>query len=54
MQAQAAGGMKSFICSTMPEVWQLVQSGLVEESLVNDVRSSLIQFWSVSVNADLL
>ena len=42
MQAEAAGGMRSFICSTMPEVWQVVQSGLVEEGLIDDVRSSFL------------
>jgi hypothetical protein len=39
IQVTAAGGVPAVICSTMPEVWQIVKSGLIEEGLINDVRS---------------
>lgn len=39
-QAKAAGGVSAFLASTMPEVWQLAMSGLVEEGLVDDVSSN--------------
>jgi len=37
MQVEASQGVKAVICSTMVEVWQVVQSGLIEEGLVDDV-----------------
>lgn len=37
MQAQASPGVKAFIASTMPEVWGVVNGGLVDEGLVDDV-----------------
>lgn len=37
MQVEAAGGVKATIASTMVEVWQIIESGLVNEGLVNDV-----------------
>lgn len=37
MQVEAAGGVKATIASTMVEVWQIVEAGLVNEGLVNDV-----------------
>lgn len=37
MQVEAAGGVKATICSTMVELWQIIESGLVEEGLVDDV-----------------
>lgn len=41
MQAEAAGGVTAFIASTMPEVWQLVESGMVQEGLIKDVSGEL-------------
>lgn len=37
MQVEAAGGVRALICSTMVEVWQIIESGLVQEGLVDDV-----------------
>ncbi|TYJ52111.1 hypothetical protein B9479_007291 [Cryptococcus floricola] len=48
MQVEAAGGVKAVIASTMVEVWQVVQSGLVEEGLVDDI------LYSMPIGADKL
>ena len=37
MQVEASGGVRALICSTMVEVWQVIESGLVQEGLVDDV-----------------
>jgi D-serine deaminase-like pyridoxal phosphate-dependent protein len=36
LQAQAGTGVRAFIASTLPEIYQILQSGLVEEGLVDD------------------
>ncbi|RSH89097.1 hypothetical protein EHS25_002763 [Saitozyma podzolica] len=41
MQVQAAGGVRALIASTMPEVWQIILSGLVAEGLVDDILYSM-------------
>ncbi|WRT68112.1 uncharacterized protein IL334_005087 [Kwoniella shivajii] len=41
IQVQAAGGVKSTICSTMIELWKIIQDGLVEEGLVDDILYSM-------------
>ena len=38
LQLEASGGIRALICSTMVEVWQIIENGLVEEQLVDDVR----------------
>lgn len=38
IQATASKGITAFIASTIPEVHQLVNSGMVEEGLITDVR----------------
>jgi hypothetical protein len=40
MQVQAAGGVRALIASTMPEVWQIILSGLVADGLVDDVSAA--------------
>ncbi len=40
MQVEAGGGVRALICSTMVEVWQVAESALVEEGLVDDANSS--------------
>ena len=37
MQVEASNGVRALIASTMPEVWQIIQSGVVEEGKVDDV-----------------
>jgi hypothetical protein len=37
LQVEAAGGVRALIASTMPEVWQIIHSGLVAEGKVDDV-----------------
>ncbi|WVR06723.1 hypothetical protein IAU60_003755 [Kwoniella sp. DSM 27419] len=41
MQVEAAGGVSAVICSTMIEVWSVIESGLVEDGLVNDILFSM-------------
>ncbi|WVQ99765.1 hypothetical protein IAU59_006907 [Kwoniella sp. CBS 9459] len=41
LQVQAAGGVKATICSTMVEVWKIIEDGLVEEGLVDDILYSM-------------
>lgn len=48
MQVEAAGGVKATIASTMVEVWQIIESGLVNEGLVNDI------LYSMPISADKL
>lgn len=43
MQVEAAGGIKATIASTMVEVWQIIEAGLVKEDLVDDVHLSCLQ-----------
>lgn len=43
MQVEAAGGVKATIASTMVEVWQIIEAGLVKEGLVDDVHLSCWQ-----------
>lgn len=43
MQVEAAGGVKATIASTMVEVWQIIEAGLVKEGLVDDVHLSCLQ-----------
>ena len=40
MQAEAGNGVKSLIVSTLPELWGIITSGLVEEGKVEDVSIS--------------
>jgi hypothetical protein len=37
MQVEASKGVRALIASTMPEVWQIIHSGVVEEGKVDDV-----------------
>ncbi|EIW70581.1 hypothetical protein TREMEDRAFT_68121 [Tremella mesenterica DSM 1558] len=37
IQLGAGGGVKAVVCSTMVEIWQIIQHGLVEEGSVNDI-----------------
>ncbi|WWD22569.1 hypothetical protein CI109_107062 [Kwoniella shandongensis] len=46
MQVEAAGGAKATITSTMVELWQIIEGGLVEEGLVDDI------LYSMPVSAD--
>ena len=39
MQVEASKGVRALIASTMPEVWQIILSGVVEEGKVDDVSS---------------
>ncbi|ORX35544.1 hypothetical protein BD324DRAFT_59611 [Kockovaella imperatae] len=41
LQVQAGGGVRALVCSTMPEVWQVVASGVVHDGLVDDILYSL-------------
>ncbi|WWD03173.1 hypothetical protein V865_001220 [Kwoniella europaea PYCC6329] len=41
LQVQAAGGVKATICSTMIELWKIIEDGLVEEGLVDDILYSM-------------
>ncbi|WVF71093.1 hypothetical protein IAT40_005890 [Kwoniella sp. CBS 6097] len=41
LQVQAAGGVKATICSTMIEVWKIIEDGLVDEGLVDDILYSM-------------
>lgn len=40
MQVEASNGVRALIASTMPEVWQIIHSGVVEEGKVDDVSIS--------------
>ncbi|KAL0245445.1 hypothetical protein I308_104571 [Cryptococcus tetragattii IND107] len=48
MQVEAAGGVKATIASTMVEVWQIIEAGLVKEGLVDDI------LYSMPISADKL
>lgn len=37
LQAKASKGVTAFIASTLPEVYYLAHSGIVEEGLISDV-----------------
>jgi hypothetical protein len=41
MQVEASKGVRALIASTMPEVWQIIHSGVVEEGKVDDVSEPL-------------
>ena len=41
MQVEASKGVRALIASTMPEVWQIIHSGVVEEGKVDDVSRLL-------------
>jgi hypothetical protein len=41
MQVEASKGVRALIASTMPEVWQILHSGVVEEGKVDDVSEPL-------------
>jgi hypothetical protein len=41
MQVEASKGVRALIASTMPEVWQIIHSGVVEEGKVDDVSKPL-------------
>jgi hypothetical protein len=41
MQVEASKGVRALIASTMPEVWQIIHSGVVEEGKVDDVSQPL-------------
>ncbi len=41
MMVEAAGGVRALIASTMPEVWQIISSGLVAEGKVDDILYSM-------------
>ncbi|WWC62270.1 uncharacterized protein I303_104866 [Kwoniella dejecticola CBS 10117] len=41
LQVTAAGGVKATICSTMIELWKIVEDGLVDEGLVDDILYSM-------------
>lgn len=40
MQVEASKGVRALIASTMPEVWQIIHSGVVEEGKVDDVSET--------------
>jgi hypothetical protein len=42
MQVEASNGVRALIASTMPEVWQIIHSGVVEEGKVDDVSELLV------------
>jgi hypothetical protein len=41
MQVEASKGVRALIASTMPEVWQIIHSRVVEEGKVDDVSEPL-------------
>jgi len=41
MQVEASNGVRALIASTMPEVWQIIHSRIVEEGKVDDVSIPL-------------
>ncbi|WWC88957.1 uncharacterized protein L201_003872 [Kwoniella dendrophila CBS 6074] len=41
LQVEAGGGVKATICSTMVELWKIIEDGLVEEGLVDDILYSM-------------
>ncbi|KAL7422475.1 hypothetical protein Q5752_003123 [Cryptotrichosporon argae] len=41
MQLEAAAGVRAVICSTLPEVWGIIDAGLVRDKLVDDILYSM-------------
>lgn len=41
MQVEASNGVRALIASTMPEVFQIIDSGVVAEGKVDDVSLAL-------------
>jgi hypothetical protein len=37
IQVEASKGVRALIASTLPEVWQIIHSGVVQEGKVDDV-----------------
>lgn len=48
MQVQASNGVRALIASTMPEVFQIIDSGVVAEGKVDDVSPTYLSTLSQS------
>jgi len=53
MQVEASNGVRALIASTMPEVWQIIHSGVVEEGKVDDVSQIPFFVRSHTINPSL-
>lgn len=49
MQVEASNGVRALIASTMPEVFQIIDSGVIAEGKVDDVSHTSLSYHLIEV-----